>query len=68
MSRIIDCSIDEHVLSMYYHRFFYTLLNRRVHGIIDDRKGPVGLTGVEEAQPSEEEANQIPPGGLIEWT
>ena len=53
---------------MYYHRFFYTLLNRRVHGIIDDRKGPVGLTGVEEAQPSEEEANQIPPGGLIEWT
>ena len=52
---------------MYYHRFVYTLLNSRVHSAIDDITSPVARAGIAEAAPPEEEANQIPPGGLIEW-
>ena len=44
----------------------YTLLNRRVYSVIDDITGTVA--GTTEAAPSVEEANQVPPGGLIEWT
>ena len=51
---------------MYYPRLVYTLLNRCVHNIIDDNIDPVARTGAVEATPLVEEANQIPPGGLIE--
>ena len=46
----------------------YTLLNRRVHSVIDDVIGPVACAGPAEATPPAEKPNQIPPGGLIEWT
>ena len=52
---------------MYYHIFVYTLLNRRVHSVIDGITSSVARAGIAEAVPPEEEANQIPPGGLIEW-
>ena len=67
---IINCRIDNHVycaISMYYHRSGYTLLNRRVHSFIDDITGPIARVGSAEAVQPAEEANQIPPGGLIEW-
>ena len=55
-------------ISMYYHGFVCTLLNRRVHHVIDDITGQVARTDNAEATPPVEEANQFPPGGLIEWT
>ena len=55
-------------ISMYYHRFVYTLLNRNVHSVIDDITGLVARAGTTETALPAEEANQIPPGGLIEWT
>ena len=45
----------------------HTLLNHHVHSVIDDITCPVAGTGTAEAMPPTEEANQIPPGGLIEW-
>ena len=53
---------------MYYHIFVYTLLNHRVHSVIDDITGPVARAGIAEAAPLAEEANQIPSRGLIEWS
>ena len=53
-------------ISMYYYRSVYTLWNRRVHSVIDDITGPVARAGPAEAALPAEEANQIPPGGLIE--
>ena len=53
---------------MYYHRSGYTLLNRRVHSVTDDITSPVARAGHAEAAPPAEEAYQIPPRGLIEWT
>ena len=53
---------------MYYHRLVYTLLNRLVHSVIDNIAGQVARAGNPKAVPPAEEANQIPPGGLIEWT
>ena len=55
-------------VSMYYHRSVYTLLNRRVYSIFNDITGTVARASTTETAPSVEEANQIPPGGLIEWT
>ena len=46
----------------------YTLLNRRVYGVIDDIIGQVARPDNTEAVPPTEEANQVPLGGLIEWT
>ena len=68
LSRIIDYRIDRQVISMYYHRLVYTLLNRRIHSVIDDITGQVASAGNPDAAPPAEEANQVPPGGLIEWT
>ena len=51
---------------MHYHRLVHTLLNRRVHSVINDITGQVARTGNAETAPPAEEANQIPPGGLIE--
>ena len=65
---VIDCRIDKHVLGMYYHRFVYTLLNRRVHSVIDDITCSVARTGTAETAPPVDKANQIPLGGLNEWT
>ena len=56
------------MLTCDYHRIVYTLLNRRVHSVIDDITGPVARAGSVEAEPLAEEANPIPPRGLIEWT
>ena len=53
---------------MYYHRLTYTLLNHRVHIVIDDITGQVACAGNPEAAPPAEEANQVSPGGLIKWT
>ena len=53
---------------MYYHRFVYTLLNRRIHNVIDDIIGLVAHDGIAEAASPAEENNQILVGGLIEWT
>ena len=53
---------------MYYHRFVHTLLDRRAHSVIDDITGPVARAGNAETAPPAEKANQVPPGGLIEWT
>ena len=53
---------------MYYHRLVYTLLNRRVHSAIGDITCQVALAGNSEAAPPVELANQVPLGGLIEWT
>ena len=46
----------------------YTLLNRRVHSVIDDITGQVTRPEDTEAAPPTEEAHQVPPGGLNEWT
>ena len=53
---------------MYYHRPMYTLLNRHVHSVINNITGQVARGGNPEAAPPAEEANQVPLGGLIEWT
>ena len=53
---------------MYYPRFVYALLNRHIHSVIDDITGPVARVSIAEAALPAEEANQIPPGGLIEWS
>ena len=47
---------------MYYHRYVCTLLNYRVHTVIDDITGPVARAYTAEVAPLAEEANQIPPG------
>ena len=44
----------------------YTLLNRRVHSIIDDITGQVAHPDDTAAAPPAEEANQVPPGVLNE--
>ena len=46
----------------------YTLLNRRIHSIIDDITSSVARASIAEAALPAEESDQIPPGGLIEWT
>ena len=46
----------------------YTFLNHLVYSVIDDITGPVAHAGTVEAAPPMEEANEIPLGGLIEWT
>ena len=51
---------------MYYHRFVYTMSNCHVYSVIDDITGPVVSAGTAKAASPAEEANQIPPGGLIE--
>ena len=56
------------MLTCDYHRIVFTLLNRRVHSVIDDTTGQVARSDNVEAAPPAEEANQVPPGGLIEWT
>ena len=61
LSRIINYIIDEYVLSICYHRFVYTLLNYRVHSVIDDITGKVARADNPEAAPPAEEANQVPP-------
>ena len=43
------------------------LLNRRVHGTIDDVTGTDNRAGREQAAPPAPETRPIPPGGLIEW-
>ena len=68
LSRIIDYRLDRQVICMYYHKLVYTLLNRHVHNVIDDIIGQVAHAGNPEAAPPTEEANQVPLGGLIEWT
>ena len=57
LSRIIDYIIDEPVPNMYYHRFVYTLLNRRVHSVIDNITGQVALAGHLETAPHAQDAN-----------
>ena len=66
MSRVIDYRIDRQVISMYYHRLAYILSNRRVHSVINDITCQVARAGNPEAAPPVEEANQVPPGELIE--
>ena len=46
----------------------YTLLNRRVHSVIDDIIGQVARPDIAEAATPAEEANLVPLGGLNEWT
>ena len=53
-------------ISMYYHKSVYTLLNRRVHSVIDDIISLLACASTAEATTPVEEANQIPPGWLIE--
>ena len=53
---------------MCYHRAVYTLFNRRIYSVIDDITGLVACAGFAEVAPFVEEANQIPPRGLMEWT
>ena len=55
------------MLTCDYHRIVYTLLNRRVHSVIDDITGPVGRPGGSETAPPPEETDPVPPGGLNEW-
>ena len=43
-------------------------MNHCVHSVIDDIAGPVAHASPVEAALLAKEANQIPPGGLIEWT
>ena len=57
---IIDCRIDKHVycvISIYNHRYGFTLLNHRVHSAIDDIIGPIARAGLAEVAPPAEEAN-----------
>ena len=46
---------------MYCHRFVYTLLKRRVYGVIDGITGPVARANSAEAVPPAQDANKIPP-------
>ena len=46
----------------------YTLLNRRVHSVIDDITGQLARPDNAAAAPPAEEANPVPLGGLNEWT
>ena len=51
---------------MYYHKSVCTLLNRRVHSVIDDITGQVARSSGFETAPPTEETNPVPPGGLNE--
>ena len=45
----------------------YTLLNHRVHSVIDDITGQVARFSGSETAPPTEETNSVPLGGLNEW-
>ena len=66
-SLIVELMINRFI-SMYCHRFVYTLLNRHVHSVIDGITGPVTRADSIEVTLPAQDANQIPSGGLIEWT
>ena len=55
------------MLNTWYHRIVYTLLNHRVHSVIDDITGQVARSSGTETAPPTEETNPVPPGGLNEW-
>ncbi|XXG90244.1 hypothetical protein AAC387_Pa12g2058 [Persea americana] len=50
------------------YKIVYTLLNRRVHSVIDDITGQLARFDNAEAAQLAKEANPVPPGGLNEWT
>ena len=65
---ILFIELINRFISMYYHRLVYTLLNRHVHSVISDITGQVARADDPKAALPAEETNQVPPGGLIEWT
>ena len=56
------------MLNKLLHGIVYTLLNRCIHSVIDDIIGQLARSDNTEAAPPAEEANQVPPGELNEWS